>query len=143
MSDVPNFNDLTPIEVVVPIDGKSYTLREASGVAATRYANAKLERMTLKDGKPVSLKGMADTESLLVSFCLFDAANNPVPLATIQAWPNRVGSWLFDEAKKISNIDQEESLADLTKQRDELNEKIAKLQESAGNLPQLTEAGSA
>lgn len=141
-----DFDDLTPIEVKVPIGGKNYTLREGSGGAIKRYSNAKLSKMTLKDGKPVSLNGMADTEAFLVSLCLFDEDGRNVSVETIEAWPNRVKEWLFDTAKKISKLDQDKSLPTLLKERDEITEEIEKLQAEAlagnGQSASSTGAGS-
>lgn len=108
-NDALDFNDLSPIEVPVSIDGRSYILREATGDAACRYRNALLACTQLgPEGKPSSVKGMADAEPLLVSLCLFDDAGKPVSGPTIRKWPARVLKALFDKATEISQLGEEE-----------------------------------
>ena len=105
MTETLIFNDLTPIEIPVSIEGVEYTLREASGDAACKYRNAMMACMQLADGKPVSLRGLADVEPLLVSLCLFVTETNKlVPLHVIKTWPSRVITPLFEKAKEISEL---------------------------------------
>ena len=112
-----DFFDLSVREVPVGILGKRYLLREASEGAAARYRNAMLKATKLgPDGKPISLDGMADAAPLLVSLCLFEvyehqgvSKDRPVLLSTVVSWPSRVVKPLFEKAKEISELDEDET----------------------------------
>lgn len=124
------FDDLALTEIPVTIGEKSYTLREASGDAGCRYRNALLACTQLgPEGKPSQIRGMADVEPLLISFCLFDEKGKPVKGTTIRSWPNRMIKKLFDRAKEISDLDEDEDLDSLIKERDKLDERIAELRQ--------------
>jgi hypothetical protein len=140
-----NFDDLSLIEVPVSIEGKKYTLREASGGAAIQYRNAMLASTKLGPGGTVtSVSGMANIEPLLVSLCLFDEKGKRVSEATIKNWPSRVLKTLFDRAKEISELDEDGGdLESLNKQKDEIEEKIAQIEsDSVGNEQESTTNGS-
>jgi hypothetical protein len=130
-----NFDDLSPVEVPVSVRGKRYTLREATGDAACKWRNAQLAATELgPDGKVMRVKGLADLEPMLVSLCLFDEQGKPVPAATVREWPARVIKAVYDECKRISQLDEAaETADDLKKQRDELDKRIAKLENPEGN----------
>ncbi len=109
-----NFDDLAQVEVPVSIGGKKYVLKEATADAVRKWRNAQLKATKLGDnGKPISLEGMADTEPLLVSLCLFEEVKesgkpdslSPVSLSTVSSWPNRIVGALFAEATKISDLE--------------------------------------
>lgn len=103
-----DFDSLTLVELPVKYKGNSYILREADERAARAYRNALLSCMTLgPDGKPQTLKNLADVEPLLVSLCLFDARGKLVPKAIIETWPSRMVKKLFDKAKAISDLNEE------------------------------------
>lgn len=140
-----DFSDITPIELPVRINGKSYTLREATGDAACKYRNEMLKCTTLgPDGKPSTIRNMADVEPLLISLCLFDDKNRMVHHSIIRSWPNRVQNKLYETAKRISELD-ESTEEDLLKQRDEIDKQLAKLrgeEESPKNELDDTEDGS-
>jgi len=65
----------------------------------------------------------------LVSLCLFDSSGANVALTTIRSWPGRLVKKLFDKAKQISELDQQDEetltkqLEALTKQLDETRKK--------------------
>lgn len=110
------FDSVTLQEVPVTIAGVSYVLRGATGAASCTYRNAMLAATKLNsEGKPTSLEGMADTEPLLVSLCLFDSNNVAVPLATILNWPNHILKDLYDAAKEISRLDEKKTEEELKK----------------------------
>lgn len=134
--------DLTPREETVTIGGNYYILREADGNASTRYSNARLKYTEVRGDKVVAIEGMADTEPLLVSLCLFTQEGKPVPEVVIRKWPSRVQSALFDRAKRISNIDQPMDLNALRNARDVIDRRIKELEEdSLGNSPSGTTDG--
>lgn len=148
-----DFGDLTPIELHVRIGGQPYLLREASGEAACKFENARLERTQFSaEGKVCGLKGMSDIEPLLVSLCLFqqqkllnDTLWRPVAEATIRTWPNRVVDRLFKKCKEISGLDaKEDTVASLVAERAEIDIKLAKLEGAPNPNPSgPTGAGSA
>ena len=109
MNDELNFDDLETVTLPVAVAGKKYTLREASGEAAAKYRNVMLEGTTLgPDGKPVSIRGLADAEALLVSLCLFAEDGRNVHLAIVKAWPNRIVKKLYDTAVQVSDLGEDE-----------------------------------
>jgi hypothetical protein len=138
--------ELDIVEVPITVGGTKYVLREASGDAACKYRNAMLNCTELgPDGKPSRMGNMADTEPLLVSLCLFRADNDkPVALEVVRSWPNRVVSKIYDKAKELSEIDQDDSLDGLLKQKEVLDRKIQVLmsEDPAKNEQSGTQAGS-
>lgn len=139
-----DFGDITPITVAVTINGEHYQLREASGDAACRYRNALLKCTQLgPEGKPQRLEGMGDTEPFLVSLCLFKENGAPVNAATVRAWPSRVQKRLFETAKRISKLDEDETIESLEKQLADVQSKLNKLREGNDpNSPSATTDGS-
>lgn len=129
------FDDIAPIEVPVTIKGKSYVLREANEAASARYKNMQFKAMKLAEGidgsKTSSIDGMAETEALLVSLCLFEKTENGgeknVPLEEIKRLPHRVIEPLFKRAEEISGLQNKETKEDLVKKIKECQAKIAKL----------------
>lgn len=132
-----NFDDLEPVEIPVGIRGVKYILREASSADARKWRNSILSSTKIVDGKVAGVGNVADSESLLVSLCLFptDAfgkrMDKPVPLQYILELPNRLVKPLFEEAKRISDLDEKPD----TKQ--ELVAKIKELQEKLATLERL------
>ena len=131
------FNDLTPIEVQVRYQNKSYVLREASEGAAVRYQNAIFRSTKMgKDGQPASIEGLADADPLLLSLCLFECYEHqgktlerPVDEKTIRTWPSRVIKPLIERLKKISKLDDEPQKV-LEKRFEETAESLVKLSSS-------------
>lgn len=120
-------HDLTWREEPFIVGGVHYTLREASGEARVKYKNAAMNSVTLgEDGKTHRIDGAANVEPLLVSLCLFDENGKNVPRNVIMGWPGRIQSAAFDRIKKISDLDNEVSLDQLKKQREEIDALINK-----------------
>ena len=153
MTNSMNF-DLEIIEVPVMLGGKSFVLKEATGAAACKYRNAMLGHTVLgESGKPVSIKGMADIEPLLVSLCLFEIITNEdsdqivekqLTVKDVGKWPAKVVTSLFEKAKEISNLsDEEDTEESLVKEQEELDKRVKELKESkAKNSPNNTTDGS-
>lgn len=128
------FDDIAPIEVSVTIKGKSYILREASEAASSRYKNAQFKAMKLAEGidgsKTSSIDGMAETEALLVSLCLFEkteTGEKTVPLEEIKRLPHKVVEPIFKCAEEISGLQNKESEEALVKQLKEIQGKLTKV----------------
>ena len=136
MLDEIRFDDLTPAEVPVAIGGKTYVLREASGDAAVAYRNATMAGARIHESGTV-LGSAADAEPILIAKCLFQRIEQPdgtikerpVSVDIIRSWPSRVSRKLFDRAKLISGLgEQDESMDDLMKQKAEVERKLALLE---------------
>lgn len=135
------FGDLTPIEVTVQIGSIRYTLREATSEAAARYRNHVMASTTFgSDGKPTGVRGLGDLQPLLVHLCLFiEGTDNHVPLDMVKGWPERIVKPIFERAKEISELSEEEESIEA------LEKKLAKAREKAEilkNGPASTEATS-
>ena len=109
------FESLDKIEVPVTLAGVAYVLIEADGAAITERDNSILSGMTMHDGKPIKMSGLASVDVVLLSRCLIHVKKGQkVPLSVIQAWPSRVRNALIDRLKAISGIvDSEEEQEDL------------------------------
>lgn len=94
----------------VRFEGKSYTLKEASGRAAVEYRNAVSACLQYgPDGRIAGVRNIASVEPLLISLCLFDEKGKNVPKHVIESWPSRVQRAIFDRAKQISDLGEEMS----------------------------------
>jgi len=110
------FEDLAPIEVPVRMGGKRYVLVEASEDAACKYRNHTTGCARFENGRMVGLSGpIADVEPLLVSLCLFELYDHqgetrrrPVTLNQVKGWPARVVRPLFERAKEIGGLQEED-----------------------------------
>ncbi len=151
MTNEFDFGSLEIIETsVVGPNGKKYILREANEESVARFTNARTRCMTLQDGGVTAVAGMGDLSLLLVSLCLFEVGEDGeanlkknVSVEVLKSWPGRVIRPLFDEAKRISEIDQDDDVESLEKQYKELGERIAKIREDmAKNEPESWEIGS-
>lgn len=144
-----NFDSLALIEVPVSIAGKKYVLREASEATAAAYRNASIAGAKVEDGKLTEMpSNLAGVQSLLVARCLFPlddedkARPTSVSQVTVNNWPARIVKPLFEKTKEISELDEDESIEELVKQRVKLDERIAKLQkDSAKNEQEATKDG--
>ena len=145
------------VSVLVHYKGEDYLLTAASGTSASKYKNKQISGVTLKDGKPQKMQGVADADLLLLSCCLYETIaggevsdENPkglqagrlVGITIIGSWPNRVVEPLVTRLKRISDLDEADVNA-LIKQRDELSKRIEKLQEgNPKNVQEETTDGS-
>ena len=137
-NDVIDFGDLSVAEREVKAGGKLYVLVEASEDAACKYRNSQTRELVLgPDGKPTGLRNMADTGPYLLSLCLYEVTDKgrlPVPLKTIRSWPARVVGPLVDLARKMSKLDEEESIEVLEKRIADDSAKLARLKATTGTL---------
>lgn len=119
-----SFDSLDLRQTEVTIQGKPYLLREASGGGAARWRGAVIKAARFgSDGKVERLDGAADAEIILVNECLVDSSGRRTPVQILQGWPARVVKALFEEAKRISELDEPE--ASLEDQEKALEEKLA------------------
>jgi hypothetical protein len=137
---------LDPIRVPVTINGRKYMLCEADEAVACRWRNEQLRNTKINSAtKAVTVEGMADTEPFLVHLCLFqcddegklrtkdDGSPDPryvVPLPVIRKWPPHLVKDLFERAKQISRLTDDEK----PKSLEELDAEIADLQQKRDAL---------
>ena len=135
--------DTTLIELPVQIDKRHFLLREANGDIACKYRNALIKRVTFgPQGNAQSIDGLADIEPLLISWCLIEVAVDevgqptaerigPPSLSDIRSWKPRILKHLYEEAKRISELDEDErTLPQLLKEKEAIEEKIAELEKN-------------
>lgn len=103
--------DLAVVSIPVKVGGKQYTMKEASSGTATAYKNMVINNTKMgPDGKPQSMKNVADAEPFLVSKCLWDSNNKNPDLYEVREWPSRVTTQLFEKIKEISGMDQDDEM---------------------------------
>jgi len=106
--------ELTRQERPVMINGEAYVLVELDGTQRDKYLTDIAARVkTTGRGKKAtqSMKNFHMLQAGLVSLTLFKLSEDgkiPVMAATIQEWPARVISDLFDAAKELSGLDDED-----------------------------------
>jgi hypothetical protein len=142
ISQEMNFDDLQPIEIPVKFRNRRFGLREASGDSAVKYRNAMLDATRLgPDGKPISVKGMANIEPLLVSMCLIEYIadkdgkdrERPVSEAAVRSWPNRILKPLYEKCKAISALNEDDETEEaLVRRIDELQKKLVVVRKGNG-----------
>ncbi len=123
MSNDLNFSDISLIELPVQVGAMEYTLREASEATAVQWRNATMAAARFRDGNISGFTGIADSEPLLVSLCLFNGDGKNVPIDTVKEWPARVVKPLVEKDKEISELGETEDTIE------QLEEKLAKAKE--------------
>lgn len=143
-------SNLSLAHIGVRFQSRNYLLVEALGDAVAQWRNAQLAGTTLRqsdgsDTKTIALGGMADGEPLLVSLCLFHPGKNGelvldgrgnvdtrqrVPLSVVRGWPHRVVNCLFERVKKMSGLDQTETVDSLEKSIASSRKRLERLKES-------------
>lgn len=130
--------DLEPIVVPVTIGKKEYELREADEDTAVKYRNASISGVTWgQDGSATKMENIGDVEPLLVSLCLREVVKReggtttyrPVTVQNLLKWKPKVVRKLFETAKEISNLNEEDTEEGLVKQIADLQQRLARLRE--------------
>jgi len=106
-----DFDSMETIEVPVKFKGMDYVLREATSGAAKDFANARIARVKMSStGEATSYGSLGDLEPLLVSMCLFELNGKPVTVKFVESMPYRIQKTLYDKAKDISGMDDDDPL---------------------------------
>ena len=148
-SEIPtilDFSDLELKQVKVPYKGKQYILVEASEDAVVKWRNAQFKNARVSEkGNIISMGDIASSEPYLVSMCLYVAnTDGKLPVtgdglpdtaklvkkATLEAWPSRVVSKLFDTLKQISELEETENKESLEKKFVDTAQKLVKLSDN-------------
>lgn len=106
-----DFSGLLPIEIPYKTpDGKDYVLKAANGKVAKQFTNARIAAIKFKDGDMAGASDLGNLEPLLVSLCSEDLTNKgrPVHQAEVEKWPYSMIKKLYETAKRIGNLDEEE-----------------------------------
>lgn len=129
--------DTTPREVRgIRWKQRDYVLKSCPEKGHVKFTDAKIKYARMNDGKLVGLSGGGELPSLLLSFCLFrltlrpDGSEALQPLAQqhIQdEWPPHFVAELFEEAKRISHIDQPDPKT-RTQRKKELQAQLAEIE---------------
>lgn len=133
MSEELNF-DLSEAFIPLNVGGERYLLVEADGAAGTEYRNAGAKGIKFNaQGKPCGIDNIIDAQLVLVSKCLFKLTkeNNeasslkswidptdstayfrqPVNIERIRSWPDRITQALFEKARDLSGMKDENETA--------------------------------
>lgn len=149
--EVMEFEDEDLTEVPVTIGSHRLILQEANGDIVVQHRNAVLAYTRYNDqGNIASISGIASAEPLLISKCLYttvpvdkDKPDGPVVkgklvgLEFVSNLRHRVMKKLFNRIKEISDMNDDESVEALEKQRDELNKKIAEIKKTEEKVKNL------
>lgn len=135
MSNELVFDSAEPMSVPVTIAGKKYQATEATESTAARYRDAQLRGMRVIEGadgnKTSAVSAIHDTESLLVSLCLFevleDGTNKAVSVEIIKKWSHRIVKSIFNLIEEISNLKTVDTLDSIDKKIKELQDKRNKM----------------
>lgn len=123
MSNKFNFDDVSPEETPFSYKGTEYVLREISAGNRRLHDNERGNRITYgSDGDVQSIRNAGDLKLLLVRLCLTKADGSKVSESTIETWPDKFISELFEESKRLSNIDQPATIEFLDKRINALQE---------------------
>lgn len=101
------FDSLAPIEIPVKAGDKRYFLREADDETASAYHDARQGCLIVQNGTVVGSRGTAHTRRVLVAGCLYDSEGNKVGNDVVKKWPDRIVGQLFNEARRISFIQED------------------------------------
>lgn len=101
--------DLARKEIPCKLGGVEWVLREMDGTMRDQYLNAISSRVRMVDGKANGVKDFGGLQALLLTRSLYRKDDNqPATQAEIQAWPSSVVGALFDRAKELSGLGDEE-----------------------------------
>lgn len=132
MTDRIDFGELD-IEIPFSVKDEEYLLIEASGETAKRYQNKTVAGAKMVDGKvTTTFISAADAQFILLTGSIVTSEKRDfLKEELIRSWPHKITKRLFKEAKRISEINENDDLDSLVKQREELDERIAKIKENA------------
>lgn len=140
-TEAMEFDDEALTEVIVKIGSARYILQEANGDIVVQHRNAVLAYTKYNEkGSIASISGIASAEPLLISKCLYttvpvdkDQPDGPVVkgalagLAFVNNLRHRTMKKIFNRLKEISDMNEEETVESLEKQREELTQRISEL----------------
>lgn len=96
--------DLETTEVT--IGGEVYVVKELDGKSRDKYLTL-LSKRVKRTGDDASVSNFDGLQSSLLAMCLYQG-DELIPEATIQAWPARAVTGLYEIAKDLSKLDEED-----------------------------------
>ena len=88
---------------------KAWKLKELTGKERNRYLNKMTSRVRSgKDGKAISITNFEGFQADLLKICLYDENDELVTEDMIEGLPSSTQQVLFDKAKEISGLDNDE-----------------------------------
>lgn len=120
-------------EVLVKMPGGlNYILQAANEEKVIAYRDRGMRAAKFGDeGTLVGMSGGSETQAFFVSLCLFEeGSGRPVPLAVIRTWKPHIVADLFNRLKRISKLDQPDTLDKLRKERARIDRLIARLEKA-------------
>lgn len=140
-----NFDLITRKTRSVQYRGNHYTLRDASEKATIEYEASRWKiEMNGDSIRRVPSARLFESTSVLVSHCLFDKDDKPVPVEALRTWPHeyveKMYDWVVDNSPGMRRVETRESIE---KEIAELQERLMKLdaptlEEQAKNSPTAT-----
>jgi hypothetical protein len=110
---------VTPVELESASGVEQYELREVSAADRDCYLNKMAKRLQYgPDGKVGNIGNFLGAQADLLTLCLHDDKGVPVTEKTVQGWPAVVVSNLFDAARKLNGLDNEEALDENAAKKD-------------------------
>lgn len=138
MSDIFNYDDLAPQDFHFQYRGNNYVLKEPSEDAVLAFRQWQLRDAKVVDGKmSTNIERVYESQSLLVSKSLFkrvekngETVDQLVSSADVRAIPARIVKDLFDRAKSMGEVNEEDTEDGIERQIKALQDRLAKLRES-------------
>jgi hypothetical protein len=144
-----DFSSLEPIvKTIKHRNGKVYFLKEADEDLVCKWQNMHVAAAKMADGKVVGVSGVADAEPVLVAGCLKEVIyasdgtvkqEKVVTVQEVRSWSHKIIKPLFEEAKRISGLDDNETPEFLEAQiknfQDKLNRVKGGNKEDGGETP--------
>ena len=146
------YDDLSPQVFEFSYRGAEYVLREPSESAALAFRQAQLKNAKMVDGKVTTdIERIYDSQSLLVTNCVFVKAKTkdgteveqPAKIDVIRGFPARVVKDLFDKAREMGGLNEDDTEDGLVKQINGLETRLQKLRESKAAPKNDQPAGTA
>lgn len=104
-ADELDFTSITPVVVTVRFENAVLELTEADAGAVIAWEEAKAACRVIENGKVIAIKGLAETDLILLSKCLKDKdTKKSFTVADIKLWQDRVVQTLIEKLKMISSI---------------------------------------
>lgn len=134
-------DDLEPRWEPVTLGKKKYLVRELGTDGGAKYTYHQVKGTKLDaEGRPVGVpESIGTSNAFLVSLCLFEVTVpttwdgtyypeqevlRPVPLQTIQGWPDRVTRAVAERAAKVSGLGAKETKLTLVRKMAELKRQL-------------------
>ncbi len=122
------FEELVKRSVKFQVDGKTYTLSEASESANIRFRTSQMRNARLVDGKlSADVERMIESQALLVSLCTVGEDGKTVQPGLVQGWPSRLVKQLFRWVQDNSDLEEKDTAESLEKKIEKDQQRLDQL----------------